>query len=71
MFFNVDGIAIDFEAQANNSNLYRFIEAFRKHGHKCSRINPVPIKTLQKYVFMMVFELSINLFEIAVHSREK
>eukprot|EP00093_Oithona_nana_P000805 00805.XXX_1039_731_1 [CDS] Oithona nana genome sequencing. len=29
-------VSIDYEAKAKNSNLYRYIEAFRKHGHKCS-----------------------------------
>ena len=37
---------IDYGARAKNANLYRFIEAFRKHGHKCSKINPVPIRTV-------------------------
>jgi len=38
-------VSIDYEAKAKNSNLYRYIEAFRRHGHKCSKINPVPVRT--------------------------
>jgi len=37
---------IDYGARANNANVFRLIQAFRKHGHKCSKINPVPIRTL-------------------------
>ena len=48
-FFPIEGdIVIDFEGRAQNSNLYRFIEAFRKNGHKCSKINPVPIRALPR-----------------------
>ena len=37
---------IDYGARANNANVFRLIEAFRKHGHKCSKINPVPVRTV-------------------------
>ena len=37
---------IDYGARAKNANVFRLIEAFRKHGHKCSKINPVPVRTV-------------------------
>ena len=45
LFFRIGDVTINHEAKAKNSNLYRYIEAFRKHGHKCSKINPVPVRT--------------------------
>ena len=41
-----DVVPIDHDARAKNSNLFRFVEAFRRHGHKCSKINPVPIREI-------------------------
>ena len=48
LFWYLGDINVNFEARAQNPNLYRFIEAYRKHGHKCSKINPVPVRPVSE-----------------------
>jgi hypothetical protein len=44
MIVLISELSVNYAARAEAGNLFRLIEAFRKHGLKCSNINPVPIK---------------------------
>ena len=37
---STDGLESEIEARRTNPNLYRYVEAYRLHGHKSSHINP-------------------------------
>ena len=61
LFFNIViafflDLTVSYGARSNASNLFRYVEAFRKHGHKCSNINPVPINQKIRWLFHSILD---------------
>ena len=44
MINNSFSVTVNYDAMAEHSNLYRYLSAFRQHGHKYADVNPVKWK---------------------------
>jgi probable 2-oxoglutarate dehydrogenase E1 component DHKTD1 len=59
-FFTVSSEVL--ESRIKQSNFYRFVTAYRQHGHKKAKINPIAI-TKDRFVYMYETEL-FDLFTV-------
>lgn len=67
-FFTVSSDAL--ESKIKQSNFYRFVTAYRQHGHKKANINPIAI-TDKRFVYMYKYYYFIMKLNSSTYSQSE